>query len=74
MEWGEIMADSGGIVDQVKEILDKFRKEPEPNQEMVNQLKLLSEGDLQIHAETYPSNVYVRAEVERRKRLGGGGK
>lgn len=64
---GGFMADYDELKDHAEEIRGQFKNSPkEYNQEMANQLKLLSDDDLRIHYEAYPSNVYVKAEVARR--------
>ena len=46
-------------MDNQKTSLEKYRKE----------LEKLSDDDLEILHDTYPSNIYVKGEWERRKKL-----
>jgi hypothetical protein len=57
------MADT---VDYTKEMKKKFNEKADPNQGFKDQLKMLSNSDLENMYQGMPSNIHIREEMKKR--------
>lgn len=64
---------SDRFTDYARRVYEKFRVEPTPNKELMDQLKMLPDGELETLRDAYRSNIHIGNEV-RRRGLGEGGR
>lgn len=54
------------LVDYARKVYEKFRVEPTPNKELMDQLRMLPDGELEVLRDAYRSNIHIGGEVKRR--------